>query len=58
MIEPAVYWRVFALDYQAEQFEVFHDRELGKGGFGSVYRGRLSNVRILWRVVLLQCCVC
>ncbi len=24
LIEPAVYWRVFALDYQAEQFEVFH----------------------------------
>jgi hypothetical protein len=24
LIEPAVYWRLFALDYQAEQFEVFH----------------------------------
>ena len=24
LVEPAVYWRVFSLDYQAEQFEVFH----------------------------------
>lgn len=24
LIEPAVYWRLCALDYQAEQFEVFH----------------------------------
>lgn len=24
LIEPGVYWRVFSLDYQAEQFEVFH----------------------------------
>lgn len=24
LIEPGVYWRIFSLDYQAEQFEVFH----------------------------------
>lgn len=28
LVEPAVYWRIFALDYQAEQFDVFHRRPL------------------------------
>lgn len=28
LVEPAVYWRVLALDYQAQEFEVFHRRPL------------------------------
>jgi hypothetical protein len=28
LVEPAVYWRVFSLDYQTEQFEVFHRHPL------------------------------
>jgi len=47
LIEPGVYRRVLALDYQAEQFEVFHRRGLTR------WVHYLGTPLILWALLLL-----
>ena len=47
LVEPGVYWRVFDLDYQAEQFEVFHRRKLTR------WTHYIGTEIIVWAFLLL-----
>jgi hypothetical protein len=47
LVEPAVYWRVFSLDYQAEQFEVFHRSALTR------WTHYVGTELIVWALLLL-----
>jgi hypothetical protein len=47
LVEPAVYWRVFSLDYQTEQFEVFHRHPLTR------WTHYVGTQLIVWAPLLL-----
>jgi hypothetical protein len=47
LVEPPVYWRIFDLDYQAEQFEVFHRRWLTR------WTHYVGTQVIVWAFLLL-----
>ncbi len=47
LIEPGVYWRIFSLDYQAEQFEVFHRSALTR------WTHYLGTQLIVWALLVL-----
>ena len=47
LIEPGVYWRIFTLDYQAEQFEVFHRSTLTR------WTHYVGTQLIVWALLLL-----
>ena len=47
LVEPDVYWRVFSLDYQAEQFEVFHRSALTR------WTHYVGTQAIVWAFLLL-----
>ena len=47
LVEPGVYWRIFDLDYQAEQFEVFHRRKLTR------WTHYIGTEIIVWAFLLL-----
>jgi hypothetical protein len=47
LVEPGVYWRIFSLDYQAEQFEVFHTRSFTR------WTHYVGTQAIVWAFLLL-----
>ena len=47
LVEPDVYWRIFSLDFQAEEFEVFHRRALTR------WTHYLGTQVIVWAFLLL-----
>jgi hypothetical protein len=47
LIEPGVYWRIFSLDYQAEQFEVFHRSAVTR------WTHYVGTQLIVWALLLL-----
>jgi len=47
LVEPGVYWRIFDLDYQAEQFEVFHRRKVTR------WTHYVGTEVIVWAFLLL-----
>jgi hypothetical protein len=47
LVEPGVYWRIFSLDYQAEQFEDFHTRSFTR------WTHYVGTQAIVWAFLLL-----